>query len=69
MVSVLQTRFRHMFANLLVLMLLLVAGATAFQTDRLRLQEPVWMFLFGIVLLFLARAARKHLPRRGGQPS
>ena len=58
-----------MFPNLLVLILLLVAGATAFQADALRLPEPVWMFLFGIALLFACarRAQASRPPRRAAQ--
>jgi hypothetical protein len=50
--------------------LLLMIGAllTGLQSDQLRFGEPVWMLLFGVALLVLARAARRHVPGRGGQP-
>jgi len=67
--SVYLSRFIHMLANLLVSLLVAIVGITVLETDLVRLAEPGWMLLFGVALLFLARAARKHLPRRGGQPS
>ena len=67
-VSVFQNRSWTMYGYLISVILAIAALVTALQSDRLRLPEPVWMLLFGVALLFLARAARKHFPRRGGQP-
>jgi hypothetical protein len=50
------------------LFLMIAALVTGLRTDQLRFAEPVWMLLFGVALLVLARAARRHLPGRGGQP-
>jgi 4-hydroxybenzoate polyprenyltransferase len=57
-----------MFGYLLIVLMAAAAAITALRSDQFRLAEPVWMLLFGVALVFLARAARKHLPRRGGQP-
>ena len=66
--SVFQNRSATMFGYVLLVVAVAAAAITAFRSDQLRLGEPVWMLLFGVALLFLARAARKHLPGRGGQP-
>jgi hypothetical protein len=57
-----------MFGYLISVVLVLAVILTVLNSNQLRLAEPVWMLLFGVALLFLARAARKHLPRGGGQP-
>lgn len=57
-----------MYGYLISAIVAIAALIIAINNEQFRLPEPVWMLLFGIALLFLARAARKHLPRRGGQP-
>jgi hypothetical protein len=53
---------------LISLFLVIAALVLGLQSDQLRFAEPVWMLLFGIALLVVARAARRHVPGRGGQP-
>jgi hypothetical protein len=67
-VSVFHYRLTTMNGFVIGVVLALVAAIIALQSDQLRLAEPIWMLLFGVALLFVARAARKHFPRRGGQP-
>ena len=55
--------------GVLSVILVLAAVTAALRSDEFRLAEPVGMLLFGILLFFLGRTARKHLPRGGGQPS
>ena len=57
-----------MYGYLISAIVAIAALIIAINNEQFRLPEPVWMLLFGIALLILARAARKHLPRRGGQP-
>jgi hypothetical protein len=58
-----------MVSYLISLFLVIAALVVGLRSDHVRFAEPVWMLLFGVALLVLARAARRHVSGRGGQPT